>query len=119
MGFKDLFKKKEIITAEQFCDLNPTLKNVRLNGQFVIKDSDRKIYSVETNSYLPENCKTNGAFEIIYDGETKKLYCVEPNCGYISIRFGEQKYKLSTSNIISSTALLTGTVPLVRVLSFK
>lgn len=119
MGFKDLFKKKEAIDAARFCELCPFLQNVQLNGQFMLKGSNRQIYSVDTQRYLPQDCKRGSAFEVIYDGQSKKLYCVVLNCGYFYLLIDGEQIEISTSNIVSTDALLAGEVPVVLAETYK
>ena len=101
----DLFKKKEPIDAKRFCELFSELENVRLNGKF---NNEKGMYCVNVPKSIPPGYKMKEPFEIIYDHNTKMLYCVEVNYGKIKLTINNKTIELSTSDIIAINATVAG-----------
>lgn len=117
MGLKDIFKRKTLtpLTAREFCELCPFLTTIQLNGQFNIKGIGRQIYSVDVQKNIPEGYKRGGAFEVVYDSLSNRLYCVVPECGIIRLTINGELLELNTSNIVSCNSLLAGKIPMILV----
>ena len=100
-----LFKKKEPINAKRFCELFSELENVQLNGRF---NNEKGMYCVNVLKSIPPEYKMKEPFEIIYDHDTRMLYCVEVNCGKLKLTTDNKTIELSTSDIIAINATLAG-----------
>ena len=117
MGLKDILKRTKLtpLTAKEFCELCPYLTTIQLNGQFNLKGIGRQVYTVDVQKNIPKGYKRSGAFEVIYDSRSHRLYCIVPECGIIRLAINGEFLELNTSDIVSCSSLLAGRVPMVFV----